>query len=252
MTAAKIENNFESTNHIRFSIISLRLTKDSTTPRQLFIKEHSLRRQEANKPQGRTLFILNIPPYIDEDNVKTWFCSAGKILNVFLENQQITSTNGYKQAYVVFVKREGLLKALQMSHVEFDGDRSVKTGLEKYIENYNNSICDPDKLSKELSTFMLKFEKNEKKDKKTKDVDEDGWTVVTRKGHKPGLANKESVKLKLNEKIGKKSKVKELKNFYTFQLKERKMKNLTELRKNFEEAKKKINLMKSSRRFKPY
>lgn len=72
------------------------------------------------------------------------------------------------------------------------------------------------------------------------------------KNRNPGLARKESVVNKLNEKIGRGAKKKELKNFYTFQIRENKMKNLAELRKSYEEAKNKVKQMKNIRRFKPY
>lgn len=42
------------------------------------------------------------------------------------------------------------------------------------------------------------------------------------------------------------------KNFYTFQIEEGKMKNLGALRKNYEEAKKKVEQLQSFRRFKLY
>ena len=44
----------------------------------------------------------------------------------------------------------------------------------------------------------------------------------------------------------------ELKNFYRFQIKEQKMKQLDILRKKFEEDKEKVAKMKDARKFKPY
>lgn len=216
------------------------------------MKEHSLRHQEENKPPGRTLFVLNVPPYITEDNLKHLFSHGGKILTVILQNTTNLDQNGFKTAYIVFAKREGLLKSLTINSLSLDKVPLI-TGLEKWIEDYNNSIGNSAMLSKEINNFMLNYDKTEKHSKKQiKEVDDEGWTVVTKRSRNPGIAHKESVKIKLNNKILHSSKKKELNNFYTFQIKESKQKNLAKLRKNYEDAKKKVNLMKNSRRFKPY
>ncbi|CAG9767988.1 unnamed protein product [Ceutorhynchus assimilis] len=228
-----------------FKVVSVVFSSKSTTFHELFIKEHSLRHQEDNKPPGRTLFVLNIPPYVTEENLKNLFSPCGKVLNVILQNK-----NQFNNAYVIFSQREHLLKAVKVTNLCLN---DLKSGLEKWIDEYNNSIEDPTKLSNEINNFMLRFDKNEEAGKKkVEEIDDEGWTVVTKKSRNPGIANKESVKIKINEKISQASKKKELQNFYTFQIKQSKQKNLTMLRKNYEEAKKKVTLMKSSRRFKPY
>jgi ribosomal RNA-processing protein 7 len=50
----------------------------------------------------------------------------------------------------------------------------------------------------------------------------------------------------------KKKKDTELKNFYRFQVREEKMKQLDQLRKKFEEDKKKVERMKATRKFNPF
>jgi len=57
---------------------------------------------------------------------------------------------------------------------------------------------------------------------------------------------------RLEQKVPTENKSKELKNFYTFQIRESKMQNIMEIRKKFEEDKRKIELLKQSRRFKPF
>ncbi|CAH2000298.1 unnamed protein product [Acanthoscelides obtectus] len=133
-------------------------------------------------------------------------------------------------------------------------DKPLKIGLTNWIEEYNNSICNSDELLNRIQTFITSYEqveKDEEKQSKEEVTDEEGWTLVTRGGRRPGLSRKERLEAKLNEKTAKSSKKKELKNFYTFQIRESQMKHIATLRKNFEEAKKKVNLMKQSRRFKP-
>lgn len=237
-----------------FKAIPVQFLKDCTSCHELFIKEHSLRHQEESKPAGRTLFVLNIPPYATEDSLKNLFSSSGKVTTVLLQHSinELDEGSGFKVGYIVFAKREGLLKALQKNNFSC-GDLPFKTGIDKWVQEYNNSICNPDMLLSEINSFMTKFEKHEEENKKrNKEVPDEGWTVVTKKGRNPGFSRKESVEIKINEKMKTGAKKKELKNFYTFQIRESKMKNLGALRKNFEEAKKKVAIMKGSRRFKPY
>lgn len=238
-----------------FKVVPVRFSSESSSCHELFIKEHSLRHHEENKPPGRTLFVLNIPPYVTDDSLKQLFSNVGKITSVILQdgiNNECSSSNGFKAGYVVFAKRESLLNSLQINNLSFTG-LPIKTGLDKWIQDYNDSICDTELLSNEINSFMLKYDKSEEeRKKKTTEVDDEGWTVVTKKGRNPGIARKESVEIKIGEKIKAATKKKELKNFYTFQIRESKMKNLAVLRKNFEEAKKKVEIMKGSRRFKPY
>lgn len=236
-----------------FKAVPVRFSNDCTSCHELFLKEHSLRHQEENKPSGRTLFVLNVPPYATEYSLKNLFLGSGKITSVTLAPNinNYDNLKGFKVAYIVFAKREGLLKALQSSSLSLGGS-SIKTGLDQWIQEYNESICDPTLLMKEINSFMLKYDKSEEAKKKNKAADNEGWTVVTKKGRNPGISRKQSVEIKINEKIKSRSKKKELQNFYTFQIRESKKKNLAVLRRNFEEAKKKVEIMKNSRRFRPY
>lgn len=52
--------------------------------------------------------------------------------------------------------------------------------------------------------------------------------------------------------LKKKKKDTELKNFYRFQIREEKMKQLDQLRKKFDEDKKKVERMKATRKFNPF
>ncbi|ERL93041.1 ribosomal RNA-processing protein 7 homolog A [Dendroctonus ponderosae] len=236
-----------------FKAVTIRLPDADTHPHEIFLKEHSLRHYEDDKPPGRTLFVLNIPSYFENKHVQSLFSATAPVTKVIMP-----SSPGFKSAHVVFAKPEGLSKVLALDEIRMSQSGvTFETGLSKWVEEYNNSIRNPDELANELNTFMLRYDKSQAKSSKqekklSQEVDDEGWTVVTKKGHKPGIANKESVKIKLAGKIVEKKRKKELKNFYTFQIKEGKMKNLTLLRKNFEDAKKRVEAMKSSRKFRPY
>lgn len=235
----------------------MRHSSTSSSYHELFMKEHSLRHKEEDKPPGLTLFVLNIPPFITEKYMKQAFSVFGKVVSVKFQEKERSENrpqSGFNNGYVVFSKRPELLKCLEGSSISL-ANIPIKTGLSEYVEEYNNSILNPDKLQNEINAYMIKLDKTEQKKRKSEaetEVDDEGWTVVTKKGRNPGLSRKESVTIKLEEKIKEGAKKKELKNFYTFQIRESKMKNVIELRKSYEEAKKKVALMKASRRFKPY
>lgn len=200
-----------------------------------------------------------MPPYVTENNFKEVFSSVGKIQSITLqtslnEETECNEFSGFKIAFVVFTKRDSLLKALKLERVILSKSNNVLVGINKWIHEYNSSVYNHEKLNEEVNNFIKQHEKIEEKKKQSEkqEVDDEGWTVVTKKGRNPGLSRKESVENKLIQKNKFKSKKKELKNFYTFQLKEQKMKNIIALRKSFQESKEKVNLMKKMRNFKPF
>ncbi|EEB10461.1 conserved hypothetical protein [Pediculus humanus corporis] len=103
-----------------------------------------------------------------------------------------------------------------------------------------------------MDTYDAEMIKKDEEEKALSQQQEDGWVTVTRRGKKPGFARKESVAKHLRRRSEQQRRKKELTNFYTFQIKESKMKNLVALRKKFEEDKRKIAAMKEARRFKPF
>lgn len=182
------------------------------------------------------------------------FSSAGKIQSVTFHESPGTA---FKIAYIVFATPSALAKALKLTKLEpLTVDKNLlPLGVEKWTKDYNSSICDRQQLQQQVDQFMLKYDKEEKarkrKEKEQKEDDE-GWTVVTKKSRNPGISRKESVGNRLTEKLENKSKKKELKNFYTFQIRESKMNHIVQLRQKFEEDKKRINAFKQSRKFKPF
>lgn len=187
--------------------------------------------------------------------MKLLFVSAGKINQVIIEDSDdnFTKNDGFRRGYIVFKSREALLKALHLEKLNAlsTKENPIKTGIEKWVDEYNESIKNPEELQNEIDEFMKNYDENEKSSK-ADIIDDDGWTVVTKGGRRSGLSRKESVLNSIDSKNAKKMKKKELKNFYTFQIRETQMKNIAELRKNYEEAKNKVKLMKATRKFKPY
>lgn len=210
-----------------------------------------MRQMDDSKPSGRTLFVINLPFYVTEQSLKRAFSVSGKVKSVVCQE----NSDGFKVAYVVYNKREALLKALKLQRLgPLSTDATpVITGMKKWIEIYNSGVHNQTDLYQTVESFIKNYDKEAEAQKTNeKQVDDEGWTVVSRKGRNPGIARKESVDNKLKMKNKMKSRRKELKNFYTFQLKEEKMKSIVALRKSFQESKEKVNLMKTMRNFKPY
>ncbi|XP_067009215.2 ribosomal RNA-processing protein 7 homolog A [Anabrus simplex] len=258
-----------------FKAFLVKFSTTSSTYRWLFVKEHSVRERTEGKPSGRTLFIINVPSYCSEECFKRLFEPCGEVTAVYfhqkpsaslspMEDSSIFSKNlsikGYKVAYVVFKTPKGLQSALKWETnvplILSTEESPIVTGLKKWYEEYNSRIVDPNSMQKEIDMFMEKFDAEERKkaqqEKEAMEEDNEGWVTVTKKGRKPGLARKESVRKRIMSREKLKRSQKELHNFYTFQIRESKMKHLVNLRQKFEEDKKRIDHLKQSRRFRPY
>lgn len=236
-----------------FLAIPLEFDCNSRKCHNILIKEHAVRKQDDDKPFGRTLFVLNIPPYATKSSLKRVFSAAGAVESVILCTEE---GHGFKTGYIVFTKPSSLINALSLTKLPplSTNKYRIRVGLKKYIREYNQTIVDPAVLQKEIDTFMLKFdaEEEEKRNAKEQEVDEEGWTVVTKKGKNPGLSRKESVQNKITEKLQKKKEKYKTQNFYKFQIRESKMNHIVQLREKFEEDKKRIEAFKKSRKFKPF
>ncbi|CAG9794105.1 unnamed protein product [Diatraea saccharalis] len=262
----------KATKRNEFRALELKLTENSSSPHTIYLKEHAVREHTADRPSGRTLLVVNLPPYVDEKGIINAFREAGTIKSVefcskpttaekkprkykFIEENTLET---YKVAYVVFQKVSQLEKALNLSELSplHSEDHQIKLGMKKWIQEYNDSVQIPKVLKECIETFMKKYDeenaKAEKKEKALGEEDDDGWVTVTKKGRIQSFARSENVENKIMAKEEKNKKRKELQNFYTFQIRESKMKHIVALRQKFEEDKKKIAQIKQSRRFKPF
>ncbi|XP_031334624.1 ribosomal RNA-processing protein 7 homolog A [Photinus pyralis] len=243
-----------------FKVLPIRLSEKSTTCHELFIKKHAVRHHTDDKPPDRTLFVLNIPPYINANYLMKAFSSAGTVDDVILQTKQSQAgedveTVGFQIAFIIFKESDGVKHALDLSTIDLipTNDATIVTGIKKWTKEYNDQICDRDKLEEEVNNFVFKFDKiMENENKSAKGTESGGWTVVSNKSRRKGNARKESVKNKINERIAKQDERKYLADFYTFQKRESKMNHLVQMRKKYEEDKKRVAAMKQFRKFKPY
>lgn len=261
-------------NQKDFKAIGLEFDQnDVTHSRQIFIQKHN-QRSSDDKPFGKTLFVVNIPPYIGEPQLRSAFGASGDIENIIIEknfqNEQespdsIHFTNDskyfrktkrideFKVAFIVYKLTKSLEKVLKSSTVKSTED--VTSGIDKWMQIYLDSFVDEKLLQSEVDDYMRAFEEKEQEEReeaKKPEVDEDGWTVVKRGKAGGGFQQKESVLKALEEKIVQGKKKKQFKNFYAFQIRESKQRHIVSLRKRFEQDKMKITALKKARRFKPF
>ena len=128
----------------------------------------------------------------------------------------------------------------------------VKTGIEKWCMEYKKQYPNPDDLQKKVDKYMAAFDAKTEKEKQelekiANQTDDEGWTLVSYGGKKLSAPAK-----KVTTKERKKRQKKELVNFYTFQQRESKREHIAVLRKKFEEDKKKIEMMRAARKFRPF
>lgn len=256
--------------------LNFRLDDSKSVQRQIFVQEHSVRRPNDDKPAARTLFAVNIPPYVQEADLKTAYNAIGDVERIVLVESVVESTanpnneaedvvnieskyfnetkpiNKFKAAYIVFKSTKSLRNALQTTELAI----TVTTGIPKWRNEYNATWVNEKELEAEVNEYMAAFEAREqevKADAKKLEVDEDGWVTVKRgKSGGGGFEQKESTLKALEDKIAKGKQKKEFKNFYTFQIRESKHKHIVSLRKRFAEDKLKIEALKNARRFKPF
>lgn len=242
--------------------IRYQLSDNYHAKRSLFLKG------DASDPLS--LLILNIPPFISLESVKTILEHTivdDTIKEVILKRSMIKGADPnetYRVASVRFENEEEVEGALRncdnkkhficLSDIGID---ILTCGITKYVREYRQAFIRADELQKRVDSFFevhdAKILEEKQKAKKMHNVpDAEGWITVTRSRFKPVPAaivvkNKEDL-LKLSKK---KKRMKDNIPFYTFQLKQSKMKHLEELREKFEEDKKKLALAKAARKFRP-
>jgi len=175
-------------------------------------------------------------------------------------------------AHIVFLDPSSIDKALSLSKsnklLKWPPDNATPepTGMARYVAQYHTLHPSLEVARRHADSFMEHFEVEQAKKKRQSKykkgeaiIDEDGFTLVTRGGAYGkslgggvGVAKSTFSKSITGGKLEKKNKQKEKPDFYRFQIREQKRKEFMELRGKFEEDKRKVEVLKKSRRFKPY
>ncbi|CAG8666902.1 41752_t:CDS:2 [Gigaspora margarita] len=226
-------------------------------------------------PAERTLFITNLPVDTTEHHIKHIFEECGiidRILfhGVLKNNEFLAILEGSRNllipgstAHIVFKDSEGLTNALNMvqkKRIWNIRDQDIPPlGLKRWLQEYQKLRTDPNNIGAQVDEYMRKFEEAEQEKHKALEArrnqpDEDGFILVTGTGKRnintDGTITVTAVKADVVKNL--KPKNKELVDFYRFQMREAKRGKLAELRKKFEDDKRKIADLKAARRFKPY
>ena len=136
---------------------------------------------------------------------------------------------------------------------------STLTGIPKWIKEYRNRFSiDPDQLERTSREYLAR------KTNTTSDLthssninstDDDGWTVVTRslkKTRQRMIPSTEKTFNRLRAKQKASNAKKELVHFYKFQMTDKKIDQLEQLKAKFELDKERIAQMRQQRKFKPF
>ncbi|XP_077590611.1 ribosomal RNA-processing protein 7 homolog A [Stigmatopora nigra] len=263
-----------------FTELSLKFDSDTKSEHKLYVKEHKVRAEKSSyRPLDRTLFVLNIPPYCSKDVVEELFSNFGVVTSVELSEHPSSLLQPgpelstyfkpppkqcFNVGYIVFESASSIAAAKRHPHdvplVVCSTERTVQTGVSKWIKQYTDSFVKEETLQKEVDDFMKDFDQKEEEEKERQKEeeeqqkeDEEGWVKVGKwqKGKKARQYS-EAANEKILQKEEMKKKRKELLNFYSWQHKNNQKEHIAELRKKFEEDKQRIALLRAQRKFKPY
>lgn len=261
----------------QYLILALQLkfseSEDVKSAHFVFLQKYRSEKKSSDKPVGKTLAVLNIPPYATEESIERVFSIAGQVEKVTLidsyKNEHKTKYQvkselfnesqpfKFQIAFIVFKKSESLDLIFRCKELPplSTAANPVLTGIAKWTEQYNKRTVNVEEMQNEINEYMKHYDKVKKAEEMQdgEEVDDDGWVTVGKKGNNAGFKQKESVVSKLEKKLhDQRKKTKNLSNFYSFELRESKKQQLMDLRKKFDDDKTKMHSMKQNRKFKPY
>ncbi|XP_058812721.1 ribosomal RNA-processing protein 7 homolog A [Topomyia yanbarensis] len=244
-----------------FTDIPLKYDSQDTAFHYVLVRENVSKASNKLKPAGRTLFVLNVPPYATSESLKTAFSSTGAVSSIIVQEKPseecdtITEPiSRFKVCYVVYEQSSSLRKLLKSRKLNaLNADGKLLTGIDKWTKEYQERIPDPVELQREINEYMAGYDRNMSEQKAQQETvpDDEGWVTVS-KANANTFSQREATVNKLEEKISKGRKQKELKNFYTFQIREAKKDDIVSLRKKYDRDLKKMQQVKKTKRFKPY
>jgi ribosomal RNA-processing protein 7 len=230
-------------------------------------------KKSLDKPVGKTLQIHNIPPYATESAIKRIFSeTVGEVDRVTLfdshknEHKSLYQVNSeffkdklpfkFLIGFVIFKKALSLDAVFRLDSLPplSTKEEPVLTGVAKWMDEHNKANdIDIEAMQNEINLYMQHFDKVKSAETHQDEGDDDGWVTVGKKGNVQGFSQHETIISKLEQKVAaQKKKSKNMKNFYSFELREGKKRHLLELRRKFEDDRSKLNSMKQNRKFKPY
>eukprot|EP00730_Choanoeca_flexa_P011867 TRINITY_DN2866_c0_g1_i1.p1 TRINITY_DN2866_c0_g1~~TRINITY_DN2866_c0_g1_i1.p1 ORF type:complete len:306 (+),score=68.52 TRINITY_DN2866_c0_g1_i1:129-920(+) len=224
-----------------------------------YFKEHAVRKPTPETPKGRTLFLLNLP-LGGTDTIRNFFEQFGKVQDVRIATLTTGSAKkrtlqSYDAAYIVFKTTKTLARVMAL---EYDPERrltfAIETGSQRFNNAYDSARPPRDELKATVDAAVAAFDDEVERSKAAAlaaaEPDEAGWTLVTAKTNVEAQDDEEG--RPASKRARRKKKKTELNNFYRFQRLEGHQEKLALLRKRFDEDRKRMELLKASRKFKPY
>lgn len=269
----KLTQSLINSIHTIFLVLRLKFseTDEPKSSHFIYMKKYRSEKKTQDKPVGKTLLVLNIPPYATESAIKRVFSEAtGEVERVrlmdSLKNEhkslyQIHSeffTNPLPSkfliGFVIFKKSASLDSVWKLEELPplSTEEHPILTGVAKYIAEYNKRTVDTEAMQTEINFYMQHYDKVKTAEESKEDgADDDGWVTVGKKGNNPGFQQNEAVISKLETKVQAQKK-KNIKNFYSFEFRDGKKQELMDLRRRYEDDKARLNSMKQNRKFRPY
>jgi len=173
------------------------------------------------------------------------------------QNRLPFSSAGY--AHIIFEDPESLTQAIRSNLIELDDCEAGAElkGVEKWLADKIEEInIDKEKLQQEVNDFMVEYDKRKLEFKNRLETlsshpDDDGWVTVT-KGKKSGQHGAAKFDQESLTKLIQREKKKQKTDFYRFQRTDQTNSHIQELRKRFEEDKKRVEKLRQGRKFRPF
>jgi ribosomal RNA-processing protein 7 len=246
-----------------FHVLSLSIPNHS--PHYIYFKEHSTRVVNAELPQGKTLFVVNLPVDANLKTLKKLFKDYGTLERFIVKE---TSEFGFTpdksilksgtSGHLIFKEEDAIEHISSIDQLEYSPPK--KLGINKWITEYLEMIPDSASLRKSIDQELIEYEEMEKMEKlkalEARNMpDKDGFVTVTRRGRRN--TNKDGAgaivsAIDPRELKNIKPKEQKLVDFYRFQKRQVKKNALQDLKEKFQQDKLKIQKLKENRKFKPY
>lgn len=226
-----------------YRAIRVPLSRGGQATQWCFVKLHR-EKGAARNSQSKTLFVANAPLALSTASIP----GATDVREGRLGGG---AQGGLRVAYVDFESVGKAKRALGEDSWQLGEKGESEAVLSRMVKRYRAVRPSAEQLREEVDAQMREFEEAEREDqrrRRSKQVDAEGFTLVTRKRR----SRDDGMDGARRPKAQKKKKDYELKNFYRHQMREQKREELQSLREKFEEDKKRIQKMKEARKFKPF
>ncbi|XP_022699085.1 ribosomal RNA-processing protein 7 homolog A-like [Varroa jacobsoni] len=252
-----------------YNVIPVKFSSRLPGVHEVFIKvDTTIGNDKVHRPRGRTLFIANIPPWMMTKDIlyllypsepEQLFIQAEAGPHKPMNNDELLAYCGFRVAYAVFkdkVEVTQIMTRRGRGETVISKDRGTEmVGLRRWTDEYARRYVPPHELEETvahaIAEYKQRLEDEKRKAKALEEPDEDGWVTVTKHSKRPVIPRTEAIQNRVLEREKAKDSKMKLDNFYAFQAKRTKLDKLQELRRKFEEDKRKVALMKAQRKFRP-